>query len=137
MFGALIAPIVSPEVLPSLRKKSSKANITKGKTKIMKNVLATAASALVGLVAGALVGNPYFALVGLAIGVILSVVQSEVQPKYSQYAVLGACMAWGINILGLFFGLGIPYISLASIFIVGCAGALMGVGYFGSGKLLK
>lgn len=103
----------------------------------MKNVLATAASALVGLVVGALVGNPSLALVGLVIGVIFSFLQSEVQPKYSQYAVLGACMAWGINIFGLFFGLGIPYISLASIFIVGCAGALMGVGYFGSGKLLK
>lgn len=103
----------------------------------MKNVLATAASAIVGLAVGAIVGNPYFALVGLVTGIILSLVQSEVQPKYSQYAVLGACMTWGINILGLFVGVGIPYISIASIFIVGCAGALMGVGYFGSGKLLK
>lgn len=103
----------------------------------MKNVLATAASALVGLVAGALLGNPYFAVVGLVAGVIFSLVQSEVQPKYSQYAVLGTCMAWGINLLGLFVGAGIPYHSVVSIFIVGCAGALMGVGYFGSGKLLK
>lgn len=103
----------------------------------MKNFLATAASALVGLVAGAVLGNPYFALVGLAAGVVLSLVQSEVQSKYSQYAVLGACMAWGLNLLALMVGAGIAYSSIASILAVGCAGALMGVGYFGSGKLLK
>ncbi len=102
-----------------------------------KNILATAASVVVALVVGALFGNPYFAVVGLVAGLIISFVEPEIQPKYSQYAVFGACMAWGVNIMALFIGAGLPYVSIASIFVVGCAGALMGVAYHGSAKLLK
>ncbi len=78
---------------------------------------------------GVLAGAPLFTLVGLAAGLLFTFVRAEMRNEPSQYAVLGCCMALGINLLALLFGAAIPMTSILSILIVAISGAAMGVAY--------
>lgn len=78
---------------------------------------------------GVLVGVPLFALVGLATGLLITFIRSEVRDEPLQYAALGCCMALGLNIFALLVGVAIPMNSILSILILAVSGAVMGIAY--------
>ncbi len=92
-------------------------------------ILAIVATTAIATAIGYIFGQPMLGLVGLAMGVFITLCRNEIRNTWDQYAVIGTVFFVGLNIAALPIGISIPPVSPLLIAVLFGTGALSGIAY--------